>query len=123
MPGPARRWDPAMATLDGEIVLFGGQDETSYALGDTWTWDGTSWAKQDVSGPPARFGAAMAAIGAQSGAGVEVDAGKGAGQAWDAARVRDGATRSDAADGLVRRDAIVNLDGGGEKSVDAAPGG
>jgi Galactose oxidase, central domain len=41
------------------VVLFGG--DNSNILGDTWTWDGTTWTKQHAAaGPTPRFGAAMA---------------------------------------------------------------
>jgi hypothetical protein len=32
-------------------------------MGDTWEWDGTAWTQRMVSGPPARYGAAMASLG------------------------------------------------------------
>jgi len=42
-------------------VLFGGLDANSKVLGDTWTWDGTTWTqKSPDTSPPARAGAAMA---------------------------------------------------------------
>jgi hypothetical protein len=52
-------WDPA----DTQVVLFGGANATGYALGDTWTFDGT-W--HNVTGtelfaPYLRWGAAFAA--------------------------------------------------------------
>jgi Galactose oxidase, central domain len=50
----------AVATLPGGgVLLFGGSDGTSL-LAETWTWDGDSWTKLDVTGPPARVGHAMA---------------------------------------------------------------
>jgi hypothetical protein len=46
----------------GQIVLFGGvNDEGLNVLGDTWTWNGTTWTQQTpVTSPEARFSAAMA---------------------------------------------------------------
>ena len=38
----------------GQLVLFGGMDAaTNQALGDTWTWDGTTWTKQTRDPTPA----------------------------------------------------------------------
>ena len=45
------------------MVLFGGFDNdsaTGGVLADTWLWDGATWAKIPVSGPPGRMNAAMA---------------------------------------------------------------
>ena len=43
------------------IVLFGGwQSDVNQLLADTWTWDGTSWNLQLVTGPPAVRDHAMA---------------------------------------------------------------
>ncbi len=56
---PGERWSLAAATLDGNVVLFGGY--LLAPLGDTWTWDGASWTQQNVVGPSARFEFAMAA--------------------------------------------------------------
>jgi N-acetylneuraminic acid mutarotase len=67
--GPPARWGAVMAELNGELVLFGG---TTYMtgpnpgyvdVGDTWTWDGATWTERKVTGPRAREGAAMAALG------------------------------------------------------------
>ena len=42
------------------MVLFGGINGSTY-LGDTWTWDGTTWTKQSpATSPPARDLASMA---------------------------------------------------------------
>ena len=44
----------------GTVVLFGGMAAAA-ALGDTWTWDGTTWTKQaPAASPPARYAASMA---------------------------------------------------------------
>lgn len=62
---PVRRFDATMATDTEreEIVLFGGRTPGE-DLGDTWTWNGSSWEDRtpelpDLS-PPARYEAAMA---------------------------------------------------------------
>jgi hypothetical protein len=42
------------------VVLFGGAG-VSGDLGDTWTWDGSTWTKQaPATSPPAREDASMA---------------------------------------------------------------
>jgi hypothetical protein len=43
----------------GGILLFGGSDGVN-TLGDSWKWDGASFTKLAISGPPARLSAAMA---------------------------------------------------------------
>jgi hypothetical protein len=44
----------------GKVVLFGGWTPSG-ALGDTWTWDGSTWTRQaSAVSPPARRSAAMA---------------------------------------------------------------
>jgi hypothetical protein len=67
--GPGPRTFPAMAydSRRGRIVLFGGNRvlfgrsaEDNIFLGDTWEWDGKSWTRIDVPGPPVRSEAAMA---------------------------------------------------------------
>ena len=50
------------ATLGNEVVLFGGYNGST-PLGDTWTFDGTSWKAVTGNGPPARYEHAMAALG------------------------------------------------------------
>jgi hypothetical protein len=58
-----------MATRKGTAVLFGGLDTSNCpsfpcpVMGDTWTWDGTSWAQKSVTGPAYAGYAAMAAFG------------------------------------------------------------
>jgi hypothetical protein len=48
--------DPAT----GQLVLFGGQESSEF-LGDTWTWNGTTWAQQSpAASPAARKDASMA---------------------------------------------------------------
>src|SRR5262249_46248534 len=58
---PPAREDGGLATdSTGNVVLFGGfQAATDTYLGDTWTWDGTSWTEQhpaDSPTPRAGFG-------------------------------------------------------------------
>ena len=54
-----------MATLGGQIVLFGGTTVDRVDLGDVWTWNGSVWAEQaqGVLSPGARGGHAMATLG------------------------------------------------------------
>jgi hypothetical protein len=66
--GPAERADCALA-YDGQrgvTVLFGGYvpGQHDADLGDTWEWDGNTWAQVSESGPPARSGHAMVFNGA-----------------------------------------------------------
>jgi N-acetylneuraminic acid mutarotase len=68
VPGPSARSAAATATLHGTVVLFGGSPNVDASppaavLGDTWTWDGTAWTQQNVTGPSPRAGAAMATLG------------------------------------------------------------
>jgi hypothetical protein len=61
--GASTAYDPAM----GQLVLFGGLGQGDYAdlLGDTWTYDGTTWTQQSPShSPGARAYAPMAYDGA-----------------------------------------------------------
>jgi N-acetylneuraminic acid mutarotase len=58
--GPPARADTAMATLDGSIVLFGGNDASGSILADTWTYDGATWTQRTVTG--GRYGHAMATL-------------------------------------------------------------
>ena len=63
--GPPARDYASMAydAARGVTVLFGGGgcgDGDRDFCGDTWTWDGSQWSQQQVSGPPARYGAGMA---------------------------------------------------------------
>jgi N-acetylneuraminic acid mutarotase len=68
--GPSARSEAAIATLNGTVVLFGGTHRVledggligDRSLGDTWTYDGTSWTQQGVTGPGARSGAGMATL-------------------------------------------------------------
>jgi hypothetical protein len=62
-PGPSARLFPAMATLNGKVVLFGGQElATGHLLQETWTFDGTTRVNLNISGPPARTAHAMTTL-------------------------------------------------------------
>ena len=66
-PGPAGRvWDSwADDPATGQVVLFGGIQAyrttgPDDVIGSTWTWDGTTWTKQQPTATPSpRTGAAM----------------------------------------------------------------
>lgn len=61
--GPSERSGHAMTgdSARGRIVLFGGQDQWTFAVADTWEWDGTSWSRRaTASAPLARYGHVMA---------------------------------------------------------------
>lgn len=60
--GPPPRYGHAMAALNGQVILFGGQGESG-TLGDTWRWDGTSWTQLNIPGPTPRFGHRMTSVG------------------------------------------------------------
>jgi hypothetical protein len=61
-PPPTGQAVMAYDANSGQLVLFGGtNDEGLNILGDTWTWNGTTWTQQTtVASPEARFFAAMA---------------------------------------------------------------
>jgi hypothetical protein len=61
-PPPTGQAVMAYDANSGQMVLFGGaNDEGLNVLGDTWTWDGTTWTQQTpVTSPEVRFSAAMA---------------------------------------------------------------
>jgi hypothetical protein len=68
--GPSPRDSAAMASLNGELVLFGGRWSDGHgnvtALGDTWVWNGSTWTQIDTTGaaaPAPRWGAAAASVG------------------------------------------------------------
>jgi hypothetical protein len=49
-----------MATLDGQVILFGGEQDANHILNDTWAWNGTTWTELTVANPPPpRFHAGM----------------------------------------------------------------
>jgi len=66
-PGPAGRvWDSwADDPATGQVVLFGGDQAYRTSgpddvIGSTWTWDGTTWTRQQpATAPSPRTGAAM----------------------------------------------------------------
>ena len=44
LPGPRARANMAANLFTGEVLLYGGQDgANSFALDETWRWDGTTW--------------------------------------------------------------------------------
>lgn len=48
----------------GTLVLFGGFDASSSPLGDTWTFDGTTWTQVNAeTSPPPRGASSMATLG------------------------------------------------------------
>lgn len=59
--GPGQRWTAVMAfdTQRGVVVLHGGKTSDSFALGDTWEWDGERWNQVATGGPQARTEHAM----------------------------------------------------------------
>ncbi|HUP70243.1 MAG TPA: kelch repeat-containing protein [Acidimicrobiales bacterium] len=62
---PSARWHSAMAydAKRERVVLFGGRGATGITgsvVGDTWTWDGTTWQLQSGTSPLPRSGASMA---------------------------------------------------------------
>jgi N-acetylneuraminic acid mutarotase len=65
--GPSERFSAAAAALHGAFLLFGGfgfddGDDTATYVGDTWTWKGTRWIEQNVTGPGARYSASAAPL-------------------------------------------------------------
>jgi hypothetical protein len=59
---PPARYHAAMATLNGRVVLYGGESSGG-VLGDTWEWDGTSWTEMHPAVSPApRWNAAAASL-------------------------------------------------------------
>ncbi len=64
--GPSARSDLSLSALASKIVLFGGSDANIFGgiahQTDTWEWDGATWLKRAVTGPPGRTDHASAAI-------------------------------------------------------------
>jgi hypothetical protein len=59
--GPARiRAGVAYDSRIGKLIAFGGIGPSGPPLGDTWSFDGSTWQRISISGPPAREGAVMA---------------------------------------------------------------
>jgi hypothetical protein len=63
----------------GEVVLFGGFDDSASSLGDTWTWNGTTWTREhpatspsDRGGPGLTYDAAAAEVLLFGGRSVDV---------------------------------------------------
>jgi hypothetical protein len=72
---PPARFLASMAYDDvtGTVVLFGGEGlhgTQDFALGDTWTWDGTTWTKRHPAASPSARGGASMAYDAATGTGV-----------------------------------------------------
>jgi len=58
-PAPRFYFSLASDDANGQVVLFGGYDGGK-ALGDMWTWDGTSWTKRfPAHSPSPRWGAVL----------------------------------------------------------------
>jgi hypothetical protein len=75
-PPPRVLW--SSASLDGRIVIFGGET-MNQGFRDTWTLDGATWTQSNVpAAPPAEIGAAMATLGD----GVVLFGGNGDGGTW-----------------------------------------
>ncbi|UCC71357.1 MAG: hypothetical protein JSV86_13295 [Gemmatimonadota bacterium] len=53
---PGARWGHVFVydPVRQQVVLFGGAREEDEYLRDSWTWDGRSWTRHQVIGPPAR---------------------------------------------------------------------
>jgi Galactose oxidase, central domain len=63
VPYPQARAFAAFGVAGGKLVLFGGTADGNYMniLGDTWTWDGTSWTEEKpVHSPSPRHQSAVA---------------------------------------------------------------
>jgi len=59
---PPPRFSMALAEdPNGHVVLFGGRENYGY-LGDTWTWDGTTWTEQHPETSPSARGYTGAAF-------------------------------------------------------------
>jgi hypothetical protein len=69
LAGPSARYDSAMAydAATGNIVLFGGATHRGRVLGDTWTFDGSAWAKLSPATNPTARGATAFAYDAATG--------------------------------------------------------
>jgi formylglycine-generating enzyme required for sulfatase activity len=60
MPGPRTQAAMAHDSHAGVTVLFGGTDGAAGAyFGDTWLWDGASWAATSIAGMSPRYGCAL----------------------------------------------------------------
>ncbi len=59
VPSPRGFVGMAFDPVRGKLVMFGGGTDSFVPLGDTWEWDGSTWAQTAVTGPPARLGPLM----------------------------------------------------------------
>src|SRR5262245_28155763 len=62
---PSTRSNHAIATLGGNLILFGGFMENSAAggsLSDTWSWNGARWSQVSGAAPSGRGGHSMASF-------------------------------------------------------------
>jgi hypothetical protein len=69
--GPSARWFVGSATdlTNRKIIVFGGRGPDAPVpgrdgagdFGDTWVWDGQRWEQLQITGPPPRSGATLAA--------------------------------------------------------------
>jgi hypothetical protein len=66
---PGERWGAGLASLDGNVVLFGGygyNTTTSTSIGyrgDTWVWDGSDWTmKSPTHKPSSRYSPSMGTL-------------------------------------------------------------
>ncbi|MGO8999979.1 MAG: kelch repeat-containing protein, partial [Polyangiaceae bacterium] len=51
---PPPREGPSAGTIDGTMVLFGGDNSTGF-IGDTWQWNGATWTQlSPANSPPGR---------------------------------------------------------------------
>jgi len=72
---PSARADASITTLTagpdtGDVMLFGGSDDSSGYLADTWVFNGSTWTQLSPStSPPGRLGASMATLTAGPDAG------------------------------------------------------
>ncbi len=59
---PGERWGHTLVWDPGrqEVLLFGGARAAGEYLDDTWSWDGETWRRHELTGPPARAFAAAA---------------------------------------------------------------
>ena len=59
IPGPGGphgiNFAPAMAALNGKVVLFSGELDANTIPPDTWEFDGAAWTKLAVTGPKGRW--------------------------------------------------------------------
>jgi hypothetical protein len=128
---PPPRSGASAATLNGNVVLFGGcSDQTAAGcasgavLGDTWLWNGSSWTQLSVSGPSPRFHAAATSVGSavllfggDSGSGDLGDTWLWDGTTWTPLAIPGPSARSEAA--MATLDGTAVLFGG--SSDDGAP--